>query len=177
MFWSRKLDVALPANVPFYYIEKHVKRTFLVDTYHHKFNHGFRKNPGKNQAISQIIIGHFKRWDISKMFHQFDEWGPWSRGNSKIISTARIVLLLWRYYEKVVENVIIYKYKSLPPARGQPAPDTTSVAAWPHHPFTTCGARCSPACRGRRGGKTRNVPDFKVPDINTPEEKKNTKLM
>ena len=46
MFWSRKLDVALPANVPFYYIEKHVKRTFLVDTYHHKFNHGFRKNQG-----------------------------------------------------------------------------------------------------------------------------------
>ena len=56
-----------------------MKQTFLVDTYHHKFNHGFRKN----RAISQIINGHVQKWDISKRFHQFDEWGPWSRGNKK----------------------------------------------------------------------------------------------
>ena len=52
--WVRTLEVALPGNVPLYYIEKHVKQTFLVDTYQHKFNHGFRKN----QANSQIINGH-----------------------------------------------------------------------------------------------------------------------
>ena len=48
---ARTLDAALPYDVPLYYMEKHVKQTFLVDTYHHKFSHGFRKN----QAISHII--------------------------------------------------------------------------------------------------------------------------
>ena len=48
------LDAALLGDVPLYYIEKHVKQTFLVDTYHHKFNHGFRKK----QAILQIINSH-----------------------------------------------------------------------------------------------------------------------
>ena len=52
--WVRTLEVALPGNVPLYYIEKHVKQTFLVETYHHKFNHGFRKN----QANLQIINVH-----------------------------------------------------------------------------------------------------------------------
>ena len=51
---TRTPDAALPGDVPLYYIEKHVKQTFLVDTCHHKFNHGFRKN----QAISQINSGH-----------------------------------------------------------------------------------------------------------------------
>ena len=64
--WPRTLDAVLPGDVPLYYTEKHVKQTFLVDTYQHKFNHGFRKN----QAISQSTNGHVKSWDISKMFHQ-----------------------------------------------------------------------------------------------------------
>ena len=68
-----------PAGRPSFALEKHVKQNFLVDTYHNKFNHEFRKN----QAISQIINGHVMRWDISKMFLSFDEWKSWSSGNRK----------------------------------------------------------------------------------------------
>ena len=55
--WSlkaRTLDAAMPGDVPLYYIERHVKQTFVFDTYHYKFNHGYRKN----QAIWQINNGH-----------------------------------------------------------------------------------------------------------------------
>ena len=35
------------------------------------------------QPFRRSSMAMFKRWVISKMFHQFDEWGPWSRGNRK----------------------------------------------------------------------------------------------
>ena len=54
----RTLDEALSVDVPYHAFkhiyEKHVKQTFLVDTYHRKLNHGFRKN----HAILQMIDGH-----------------------------------------------------------------------------------------------------------------------
>ena len=77
--WTRTLDASL-GDVPLYYIGKHVKQT-LVDTYHHKFSHGFRKK--KTRPFRRSSMSMFKRWDIGKMFHQFDEWGLWSRGNRK----------------------------------------------------------------------------------------------
>ena len=77
--WTRTLDAPL-GDVPLYYIGKHVKQT-LVDTYHHKFSHGFRKK--KPRPFRRSSMSMFKRWDIGKMFHQFDEWGLWCRGNRK----------------------------------------------------------------------------------------------
>ena len=75
----RTLDAALSGDVLLYHIEKHVKQlSRLKLTITSSITDFVEAMPFRRPSMAM-----FKRWDISKMFHQFDEWGTWSRGNGK----------------------------------------------------------------------------------------------
>ena len=73
-----KLDAPL-GDVPLYYIEKHVKQTFLFTLTIPSSIKDFLKT----RSFRRSSMAMFKRSDIGKMFHKFGKRGPCSRGNRK----------------------------------------------------------------------------------------------